>query len=484
MTPEPRSAIGSRILARPTPDGWSVHAVEYEVPLERSVVVDRLVGENLSLAIDEDGFSVAADGPLRFRPGATALDGAAGGGDSRLREVSGPLRFGLDGRWHPIPADEHARAAAAEAAAWRDWMARRPAVAPAFADVVERCWRTLGENTLRLRSRPDVLAIVPSLAGYVGAWQWDSYFIAVGLRHGDPALARDQLRLVTDPQSPDGQLPDVVHDGGVLAGSEDLPEADRASLAHAGSPYLGQRVPLTKPPLLAWAADLVNRVAPHEAFTARMFERARANHAWWFADSSVAGVPYYRHPYSSGLDDSPVFDAPCGPTPDLLAYLAAGERVLAAHRPSWANAARQALLVGALRERADGDTIVALLGLFGGFLDAPRVAALAAAIDDPARFGGRWRLPTVSRASAAYAPRRLWRGPVWVNTNVLVAEGLRASGRPELAKRLERETLALVDRFGPWEYFDSADGGPGEGAVSSFSWSAALAVDLAVRLSR
>ena len=80
-------------------------------------------------------------------------------------------------------------------------------MAPAFADVVERCWRTLGENTLRLRSRPDVLAIVPSLAGYVGAWQWDSYFIAVGLRHGDPALARDQLRLVTDPQSPDGRSP-------------------------------------------------------------------------------------------------------------------------------------------------------------------------------------------------------------------------------------------------------------------------------------
>ena len=61
---------------------------------------------------------------------------------------------------------------------------------------------------------------------------------------------------------------------------------------------------------------------------------------------------------------------------------------------------------------------------------------------------------------------------------------LRASGRPELPKRLERETLALVDRFGPWEYFDSANGGPGEGAVSSFSWSAVLAVDLAVRLSR
>ena len=133
-----------------------------------------------------------------------------------------------------------------------------------------------------------------------------------------------------------------------------------------------------------------------------MFERARANHAWWFADSSVGGVPYYRHPYSSGLDDSPVFDAPCGPTPDLLAYLAAGERVLAAHRPSWANAARQALLVGALRERADGDTIVALLGLFGGFLDAPRLAALAAAIDDPARFGTQPRSPWRRRVRARH----------------------------------------------------------------------------------
>lgn len=33
--------------------------------------------------------------------------------------------------------------------------------------------------------------MVPSKIGYVGLWQWDAYFIAVGLRHGDPDLARE-----------------------------------------------------------------------------------------------------------------------------------------------------------------------------------------------------------------------------------------------------------------------------------------------------
>ncbi|WP_413926318.1 MGH1-like glycoside hydrolase domain-containing protein, partial [Mycobacterium tuberculosis] len=62
---------------------------------------------------------------------------------------------------------------------------------------------------------------MPSKIGYVGLWQWDAYFIAVGVRHGDPELAREQLDLAFRFASADGQLPDVVHERGVLATSDD-----------------------------------------------------------------------------------------------------------------------------------------------------------------------------------------------------------------------------------------------------------------------
>ncbi|MGG8408182.1 amylo-alpha-1,6-glucosidase, partial [Streptomyces sp. 12297] len=52
----------------------------------------------------------------------------------------------------------------------------------------------------------------------------------MGLRHAWPALARDQILLLLDHQLPDGRLPDVVHDHGVLAETTDLPRSDLARL--------------------------------------------------------------------------------------------------------------------------------------------------------------------------------------------------------------------------------------------------------------
>ena len=56
------------------------------------------------------------------------------------------------------------------------------------------CWWVLGANIVELPALGRARAVVPSKIGYVGLWQWDAYFIAVGLRHGDPELAREQLR--------------------------------------------------------------------------------------------------------------------------------------------------------------------------------------------------------------------------------------------------------------------------------------------------
>ena len=55
------------------------------------------------------------------------------------------------------------------------------------------CWWVLGANIVELPALGRARAVVPSKIGYVGLWQWDAYFIAVGLRHGDPELAREQL---------------------------------------------------------------------------------------------------------------------------------------------------------------------------------------------------------------------------------------------------------------------------------------------------
>jgi glycogen debranching enzyme len=218
-------------------------------------------------------------------------------------------------------------------------------------------------------------------------------------------------------------------------------------------------------------------------------------------------MPEYGHPYSSGLDDSPIFDGPLPTTaPDLGAYLVLQDLELArfAERLGDADAAPHraraertlARLLdlwdehrGMFHARAAGadvgsDTIVGLMPLLTGCLPEPIVDRLVAALADPARFGTTWSVPTVAVGDADFSPERMWRGPVWVNTNALVVEGLRASGHPGLARELAERTVALVMQGGgPHEYFNPHTGEKARTATTAFGWSAALFIDLAVGLS-
>ncbi len=72
---------------------------------------------------------------------------------------------------------------------------------------------------------------------------------------------------------------------------------------------------------------------------------------------------------------------------------------------------------------------------------------------------------------------RYWQGPAWVNTNWLIIDGLQRYGFFELAETIRARTLELIERYGPHEYFSPIDGTPA--GAHQFSWSAALAIDLA-----
>ena len=87
------------------------------------------------------------------------------------------------------------------------------------------------------------------------------------------------------------------------------------------------------------------------------------------------------------------------------------------------------------------------------------------------------------RHDADFSAERMWRGPVWINTNSLVVEGLRDSGEPVRARALAEQTVKLViNGGGPHEYFNPETGAKAKTATTAFGWSAALFIDLAVQL--
>ncbi len=80
-------------------------------------------------------------------------------------------------------------------------------------------------------------------------------------------------------------------------------------------------------------------------------------------------------------------------------------------------------------------------------------------------------VPTTPSWSAAFEPKRYWRGPVWAVINWLICDGLRLNGTEDLARRIEQMTVQAIERAGFCEYFDPTTG-EGLGG-DTFSWTAA-----------
>lgn len=518
----PYTARYTRLFVRRDIVGLTVFEAAYERPLDASIMLSNLVVTTPDGNV-VDWKSATPTGITTATGGRLIVDEVA------VHVVNLPTGYSIrwvdaEGSAHQIIADEqgsvsiqcragvlrHARDAAARLDAQVDeWLGRCPTVSPRWTDVTRLCWWILGVNTLPLDTSSGIQrAVVPSKIGYVGLWQWDAYFIAIGLRHGDIDLAREQLQIAFSGATADGQLPDVVHEHGVLASSADLPPIDLENLRAMASPSLGTRpVPLTKPPLAALALAKVAEFDP--TIIDKHLDTVLVAQEWWYQRSAHDGHPVYLHPYSSGLDDSPIFDHNAIlESPDLTAYLILSDELIA----NWLDERGRAQEARTCRIRAErsmkrllshwdaqrgffasvdadgtpveAETIVSLMPLLCDALPSVYQSALEHAVVDPARFAGGRRLPTVSRRDRSFAPERMWRGPVWINTNWLVSEGLQRHGNNELADQIDADSLSLVMQSGPCEYFHPDTGHKPARATTAFGWSAALTVDLAVRLSK
>lgn len=465
--------------------------------------------------IDADGQAVSeVDATPIHRLGSegTVASPEADGAVRVLLQPGGSLMLRIGGEVAQAPEPGgHAALLMAAAGRWTDWFTRLPAVRGSDLELVRYAWWVLASNIVQLDTHPGIDAVVPSKQGYVAAWQWDSYFISIGLRHGDAELAADQLRLFFAEQATDGGLPDVVHDHGTLACVGDIPPGDLATLGRihgADSPMITQAdMPITKPPLAALAARAVDAVAG-TSLQSELKDGLDRLHEWWFARPTPDGLPGYEHVYSSGLDDSPLFDDG-GPVfaPDLPSYLVvaldamadlaehAGDAAAAAGHRALADKTAAQLVdrrfdpeLGrfvALTPSGRRTTVTpfALMPLLTGRLPEPVKAALAAQLADPAALGAPFPLPTVGFSEPEFHQNRMWRGPVWLNVNWLVVQGLLRSGLEAEATALAEQTVEMVvGSGGLHEYWNPLTGRRAAGATTGFGWSAALFIDLAVWL--
>ena len=226
-------------------------------------------------------------------------------------------------------------------------------------------------------------------------------------------------------------------------------------------------------------------------------------------DDDVDGLVQYNHPYSSGLDDSPLWDYGMPvESPDLNTYLCVqmGSLALIAEALGMNDeGAMWRRRAAAIVHRMVQDFWDEEAGLFWALYDEQPILVvtpfnlyplwtgqlpdhirdrLIAHLTNPDELWGEYVIPTVSRADPHYEPGTMWRGPVWANINYFFIEALDQVGEHELARTLREKTLGLMmSQPSIYEYYNSETGEPPSTAADIFGWSAAAFIDLAIQAS-
>lgn len=160
---------------------------------------------------------------------------------------------------------------------------------------------------------------VPSRELYPHQWSWDSAFIAIGLRHLSAGRAQRELETLLTAQWGDGRIPHIVFNPSVpLEAYFPSPDFWRSSAAGsaAGAPEATETSGLVQPPVHALAAWLVHRADPvssaRNGFLRRMYPRLVAWQRYLTdqRDLGGRGLVSIVHPWESGMDNSPCWDAP------------------------------------------------------------------------------------------------------------------------------------------------------------------------------
>lgn len=268
---------------------------------------------------------------------------------------------------------------------------------------------------------------------------------------------------------------------------------------------------VTKPPLIAWTALKLYEQSGRRDFIEEVYEPIQRWHNWWVNyNSDKSGLYEYHHPFSSGLDDSPLWDEGLPLlSPQHLFGHAAGK--FGAHGgKSWAGTLdaqryRQGaenltkLMIDVLWDEQKGVfhalhqakrvpvfSLFHLLPIFTGRLPETINRRLIARSDRPGEVRTDWPLPTVAMDDPAFDDMQMWRGPTWLNVNYLFVDALRRVGQPQLGHLLCPQNAGhdyAPPRITPQDHNPCTGERPPKSAPI-FGWTSAVFIDLAIQMTR
>ncbi len=125
--------------------------------------------------------------------------------------------------------------------------------------------------------------------------------------------------------------------------------------------------------------------------------------------------------------------------------------------------------------------------LYAGAVPDHQLDLLLDRLTNDDEFFTGYPVPSTAVNSRYFDKERYWRGPTWPITNYFIIEGLkryktRHQAADQLASLFIQKTIQMIRENGFWEYFDPLDDGtdnhPKGMGFSSFSWTAAILIQL------
>lgn len=205
-------------------------------------------------------------------------------------------------------------------------------------------------------------ATVPSGSLYPHQWSWDSAFIVFGLQHWAPRRAAAELLSLFGGQWSDGRVPHIVFNPAVAEDAYFPGPAFWRSWERTGSPPVATSG-IVQPPVHAVAAlALLDHLDDPLPFAERLYPLLAAQNGYLARHrvDAETGLAFVLHPWESGLDNCPSWDAPLAAVPaDLSLFDRFTRRDLdhagETERPTNADYARYIRLALAYRDHGYDD---------------------------------------------------------------------------------------------------------------------------------
>lgn len=299
----------------------------------------------------------------------------------------------------------------------------------------------------------------PDRLPHKALWLWDSVFHSFGNRFISEALAKDSILAVLDAQRQDGFI------------------------AHMATPDSISDV--TQPPVLAWGIMRLFNRTKDIALLEETYPKLRGYLTWNMENRTDKHGLYVWHVDTtsvdcrcdeSGMDNCSRFDGvkdmecidfSCFMVMEAEAMASMCEILQNGEGPFWKAFAEELKekINTRLWDEADGfyyDRIVAndsfhkvksnasFLPMLAGVCSTDQAAKLVAHLDNPDTFKEAVGVPGIAKEDPTYGTD-MWRGPVWLNYNYLVLEGLKKYGYIE---RYETFVKGIVEEVTKWYLSD------------------------------